>query len=197
MAATAALIAASLLALALAWALERRVPLVPLITAAVVAVFGGLTLWLQDETFIKMKPTIVQAVFAAGPARRPGVRPAAPEAAARRGDAADERSRLAAVHAALRAVLPRHGGAQRAGLANPVDRLLGHLQGVRPAGPDHPVHPRADAVRRPRDAHGPGGGGSRPEPARAKRPPARAPRAGGRWRRPRRPQARHIRPRHG
>jgi intracellular septation protein len=65
MAATAALIAVSLVALPLAWLLERRVPLVPLITAAIVALFGGLTLWLQDETFIKMKPTIVQAVFAA------------------------------------------------------------------------------------------------------------------------------------
>jgi intracellular septation protein len=64
MTATGALIAVSLVALLLAWLLERRVPLVPLITAAVVAVFGGLTLWLQDETFIKMKPTIVQAVFA-------------------------------------------------------------------------------------------------------------------------------------
>jgi intracellular septation protein len=64
MAATAALIAASLIALPVAWLLERRVPLVPLITAAIVVVFGGLTLWLQDETFIKMKPTIVQAVFA-------------------------------------------------------------------------------------------------------------------------------------
>ena len=64
MAATAALIAASLIALLLAWLLERRLPLVPLITAAIVAVFGGLTLWLQDETFIKMKPTIVQALFA-------------------------------------------------------------------------------------------------------------------------------------
>jgi intracellular septation protein len=64
MAATAALIAVSLVALLLAWLLERRVPLVPLITAAIVAVFGGLTLWLQDEIFIKMKPTIVQAVFA-------------------------------------------------------------------------------------------------------------------------------------
>jgi intracellular septation protein len=64
MAATAALIAVSLVALLLAWLLERRVPLVPLITAAIVAVFGSLTLWLQDETFIKMKPTIVQAVFA-------------------------------------------------------------------------------------------------------------------------------------
>jgi intracellular septation protein len=65
MAATAAIIGASLLALALAWTLQRRVPLIPLIGAAVVAIFGGLTLWLQDETFIKMKPTIIQALFAA------------------------------------------------------------------------------------------------------------------------------------
>jgi intracellular septation protein len=65
MAATAAVIAASLTGLALAWTLQRRVPLIPLITAAVVGVFGGLTLWLHDETFIKMKPTIVQALFAA------------------------------------------------------------------------------------------------------------------------------------
>jgi len=65
MAATAAIVAASLVAFALAWMLQRRVPLIPLITAAVVAVFGGLTLWLQDETFIKMKPTIVQLLFAA------------------------------------------------------------------------------------------------------------------------------------
>jgi intracellular septation protein len=65
MTATAALIAASVVALGLAWVLERRVPLIPLITAAVVAVFGGLTLWLQDETFIKIKPTIVQLLFTA------------------------------------------------------------------------------------------------------------------------------------
>jgi intracellular septation protein len=65
MAATAVVVVASLLALLAAWAIERRVPLIPLLTAGVVAVFGGLTLWLQDETFIKMKPTIVQALFAA------------------------------------------------------------------------------------------------------------------------------------
>ena len=64
MAATGALIAASLVALLAAWLGERRVPLIPLVTTAIVAVFGGLTLWLQDETFIKMKPTIVQALFA-------------------------------------------------------------------------------------------------------------------------------------
>ena len=65
MAATAVVVVASVAALGAAWAIERRVPLIPLVTAAVVAVFGGLTLWLQDETFIKMKPTIVQALFAA------------------------------------------------------------------------------------------------------------------------------------
>jgi intracellular septation protein len=64
MAATAGLIAASVIALSVAWVLQRRLPLVPLVTAAIVVVFGGLTLWLQDETFIKMKPTIVQAIFA-------------------------------------------------------------------------------------------------------------------------------------
>jgi intracellular septation protein len=65
MAATAVVVVGSLAALVAAWAIERRVPMIPLLTAAVVAVFGGLTLWLQDETFIKMKPTIVQALFAA------------------------------------------------------------------------------------------------------------------------------------
>ena len=63
--ATAALMAATVVALGLSLAVARRVPLMPLVTAAVVGVFGGLTLWLQDETFIKMKPTVVQGLFAA------------------------------------------------------------------------------------------------------------------------------------
>jgi len=65
MAATAAIVVTSLIALALTWVYERRVPMMPLVTAAVVTLFGGLTLWLQDETFIKMKPTIIQTIFAA------------------------------------------------------------------------------------------------------------------------------------
>jgi len=44
--------------------IERRVPVMPLVTAGIVGVFGGLTLWLKDDTFIKMKPTIVQLIFA-------------------------------------------------------------------------------------------------------------------------------------
>ncbi len=65
MPATGVLIAATLIALVVAYIIERRVALMPLITAGLVAVFGGLTLWLADETFIKMKPTIVYLLFAA------------------------------------------------------------------------------------------------------------------------------------
>lgn len=54
-------IAASLVA---SWWLTRHLPRMSIVTAVVVAVFGGLTLWLQDGTFIKMKPTIVYAIFA-------------------------------------------------------------------------------------------------------------------------------------
>src|SRR5690348_15872376 len=39
--------------------LERRLPVMPLVTAVVVLVFGGLTLYLHDEVFIKLKPTII------------------------------------------------------------------------------------------------------------------------------------------
>ena len=42
-----------------------RIPLMPLISGAFVLVFGGLTLWLQDALFIKLKPTIVNLLFAA------------------------------------------------------------------------------------------------------------------------------------
>ena len=65
MAATAAIMAATAVALGLSVAITRTVPRVPLITAALVGVFGGLTLWLDDPQFIKMKPTIVEALFAA------------------------------------------------------------------------------------------------------------------------------------
>ena len=65
MAATAAIMVATALAIVLSLVMTRSVPIMPLITAGVVGVFGGLTLWLNDETFFKMKPTIVQIIFAA------------------------------------------------------------------------------------------------------------------------------------
>lgn len=65
MVATAALMATTLAALVLSWVLTRRVPMIPLVTAVIVGVFGGLTLWLKDETFIKLKPTILYCLFSA------------------------------------------------------------------------------------------------------------------------------------
>lgn len=62
-AATAALMVATVIAVILSLAVERRIPIMPVVTAGIVLVFGGLTLWLNDERFIKMKPTIVQAIF--------------------------------------------------------------------------------------------------------------------------------------
>jgi intracellular septation protein len=63
MAATIGVMIASAVALALSFIIERRLPVMPLITALIIGIFGGLTLWLQDETFIKMKPTIIQTLF--------------------------------------------------------------------------------------------------------------------------------------
>ncbi len=61
--ATAFFIVATVIALAISLALTRRLPIMPFVTGIVVVVFGGLTLWLQDDTFIKMKPTIVNTLF--------------------------------------------------------------------------------------------------------------------------------------
>lgn len=61
--ATAVFIVATLASLITSYALTRHLPLMPFVTAVVVVVFGGLTLWLQDETFIKLKPTIIYVLF--------------------------------------------------------------------------------------------------------------------------------------
>ncbi|MBN9057897.1 MAG: septation protein A, partial [Rhizobiales bacterium] len=61
--ATGLFMAATLAALAVSYALTRKLPIMPLVTGVVVVVFGGLTLWLHDDTFIKLKPTIVNTLF--------------------------------------------------------------------------------------------------------------------------------------
>ena len=63
--ATGAFMVATVISLSASYALHRRIPMMPLITGAFVLVFGGLTLYLQDELFIKLKPTIVNLIFAA------------------------------------------------------------------------------------------------------------------------------------
>lgn len=62
---TAAFMVATAVAMAFAWALTRHIPAMTWFSAVLVGVFGGLTLWLRDETFIKIKPTIVFLIFAA------------------------------------------------------------------------------------------------------------------------------------
>ena len=62
--ATAAFMVAMSLSIAITFAMVRHVPALPLATGVFVLVFGGLTLWLNDDTFIKLKPTIVNALFA-------------------------------------------------------------------------------------------------------------------------------------
>ena len=64
-AATAVFIPAVVVALGVGFVLTRHLPLMPLVTAIIVAVFGGLTLALQSEIFIKLKPTIVYFLFGA------------------------------------------------------------------------------------------------------------------------------------
>lgn len=64
MAATAALMAATVAAIATAWSVERAVPPMPAVTCAFVLVFGALTLAFEDELFIKIKPTLVNSLFA-------------------------------------------------------------------------------------------------------------------------------------
>jgi intracellular septation protein len=61
--ATAIFMVAILVALAVSYALTRRLPVMAVVSGVIVTVFGGLTLVLQDETFIKMKPTIIYALF--------------------------------------------------------------------------------------------------------------------------------------
>jgi intracellular septation protein len=63
--ATAVFMAAVVAALAASYALTRHFPIMTLVTAFIVVVFGGLTLFLHDATFIKVKPTIIYALFGA------------------------------------------------------------------------------------------------------------------------------------
>ncbi|MBE1277822.1 septation protein A [Enterovibrio baiacu] len=64
--ATGALIVATLIQVIMTWVLYKKVEKMQIVTAALVAVFGGMTLFFQDDNFIKWKVTIVYALFAGG-----------------------------------------------------------------------------------------------------------------------------------
>jgi intracellular septation protein len=61
--ATALFMAATVLSLIISKIVFKHLPVMPFVSGIVVMVFGGLSIWLQDETFIKMKPTIVNTLF--------------------------------------------------------------------------------------------------------------------------------------
>jgi intracellular septation protein len=64
-AATGILMASVLVTLGVSYAMLRRFPIMPLITAVIVLIFGSLTLVLHDETLIKIKPTALYILFGA------------------------------------------------------------------------------------------------------------------------------------
>jgi intracellular septation protein len=61
--ATAAFMAAVLISLTIGFVLEKRLSPMPVFTAILVVIFGGLTLYLKNDIFIKMKPTVLYAFF--------------------------------------------------------------------------------------------------------------------------------------
>ncbi len=63
-AATGVMIVAALVTLGVSWAMLRRIPIMPLVTAVIVVVFGSLTLFFHNETLIKIKPTVLYLLFA-------------------------------------------------------------------------------------------------------------------------------------
>lgn len=58
------LIISTLIATAVLYFFEKKIPIIPILGAVIVAIFGGLTLYFNDKTFIYMKPTIVNLLFA-------------------------------------------------------------------------------------------------------------------------------------
>lgn len=61
---TGSFMVATIIALTASRWLYGRVPVMPLVTGVFVMVFGGLTLYLQNDLFIKLKPTVVNVLFA-------------------------------------------------------------------------------------------------------------------------------------
>ncbi len=62
--ATLAFMCSAILAIPAAWAIDGKLPIMPIVTGVMVLFFGGLTLFFQDESFIKLKPTIINILFA-------------------------------------------------------------------------------------------------------------------------------------
>lgn len=62
-AATGVMMVSVVVTLGVSYGLLRRIPIMPLVTAIIVVIFGSLTFYFHDETFIKMKPTVLYLLF--------------------------------------------------------------------------------------------------------------------------------------
>ena len=60
------LIIATIVAVAVVYFIERKIPYVPLIGGIIISLFGGLTLYFNNPVFLYMKPTIINIIFASG-----------------------------------------------------------------------------------------------------------------------------------
>ena len=136
---------AILIALAISYAMTRHIAVMPLVTAVIVLVFGGLTLVLHDELFIKLKPTIIYVLFGGTlvgglavrqAVARDGLRLRLPSAG----------GRLAQADVAMGAVFLRACDPERDRLAHADHRFLGELQTVR-RGAAHLSFRRAASIR--------------------------------------------------
>ncbi len=62
--ATAAIMVSTIISLSVTYWLEKKISIMPLVSGIIITLFGTLTLVLHDDTFIKMKPTLVNLIFA-------------------------------------------------------------------------------------------------------------------------------------
>ena len=56
---------ATIIAVLFSYILEKKIPIMPTVGATIVLIFGGLTIYFDNEVFFKMKPTIINFLFAA------------------------------------------------------------------------------------------------------------------------------------
>lgn len=62
--ATILMVVTTIFALIISYFLTKKIPMIALFSAAILTIFGSLTVFLNDETFIKIKPTIINSIFA-------------------------------------------------------------------------------------------------------------------------------------
>ena len=56
---------ATIIAVLFSYIIEKKIPIMPTVGAVIILIFGGLTIYFDNDTFFKMKPTIINLLFAA------------------------------------------------------------------------------------------------------------------------------------